>query len=374
MKQHTSLYLLFAALGLYGCSEIDEIFNGPDDEIEMMSACITQVRHRLVPPAGIQVRFRALGCDGEPLGDLSASELQFINDVNGNNFGQGGEGGSASDLSTASDFRLYLSIALDLSQSIVSDACDGVDDANDCPRDVQLQAARELVEIMLGPDGVAPERTFIQIIRFSSSSETRVDVPFTNSIETIQMALSSLSSAPGGGTTALYNAYVLALNETARAVDEARTSGVEFVEQATVIFTDGTDEAGDLTSRRRQALEEKDRLRDIIKFSIGLQNGRAFNQERLRELASDDSFFLVENLSEIGNIFRRIGRRLSDIAGSNYVVGICTPIEFGEASLTIRINTSEGYFGEHSIAYNDDDGILNGDTTACDEDLVRMGN
>src|SRR5690606_9899221 len=53
---------------------------------------------RIVPPAGIQVGFRVLDCNGDPIQSLASEDLHVINDEKGTPFGTGGEGGGVSDL------------------------------------------------------------------------------------------------------------------------------------------------------------------------------------------------------------------------------------------------------------------------------------
>ncbi len=59
--------------------------------------------------------------------------------------------------------------------------------------------------------------------------------------------------------------------------------------------------------------------------------------------------------------------RLAALADSNYVIGVCTPVELGEGLLTIEA-TSEDRVGTATLTYSTAE--LNGNVASCDPDVV----
>ena len=66
---------------------------------------------RVVPAAGVQVRFRLLDCDGNAVKPLEPGELSVINDETQKPFNESTEGGSASAYATLKDTQLYSVLA-----------------------------------------------------------------------------------------------------------------------------------------------------------------------------------------------------------------------------------------------------------------------
>ena len=349
---------------------------------EVPAVCFSQTNIRSVPNAGIHLRFRALRCDGEPLSTLRlsetgtvAAEVELIDSVTNQSFANSGEGASISSLGTASDFEVFVTVALDLSNSVVNaSSCDGINDVNDCPHLVQINAAKQLIDVLLIGSKTATQ-TFVQIIGFGRSESITIESPFAEEFSLLQrrtmlnVALEKLKSASGRGTTALYNAYTRALETTELG---ARASRAEFVDKTVIIFTDGIDQAGDAENteaRRRVALNLKTELEEVSVFSIGLTGGPAFDPARIQELAtSETNYYETDSLEEVKSAFRNIGTRILNLSKSNYVVGICTPREFGTPGVIIRVNTDEGNVGSTDVRYNTDN--LNGDTGSCNAGLV----
>lgn len=350
-----------------GAPPVELIFGddlGPADlgsALVFGQVCFSKVRSRVEPPSGVRVRFRAISCDGEPLGPLrdrnqdpTTPEIDVIDDQKGQPFGTGNEGESVSLLELPSDFGLYLTVALDFSTSMVSPSlCDGVNDDVDCPRNVQLEAAKTLAGALLGPGAPTPRETFVQLLAFGPSRFITTELAFTDDLTRVESTLNRLKSEAGRGSTALYDAYRVAVTSTRDAAD---FSDLEFSEKVVVLITDGTDEAGDTAARRAAALQLGASTSDVRKFTIGLvQANRSFDETGVRELASDpQDYFSSLNLESLNGTFLQVAERIRGLASANYQVGVCTPVEFGSPSLTISIRTDEGFSGSRQVFYATD--------------------
>ena len=177
------------------------------------------------------------------------------------------------------------------------------------------------------------------------------------------------------GSTNLYGAYRGAIDAV---LAEGRT--LEIVERSVIIFTDGVHEAGDLENQRRLALDAKANAEAdgrLTAFSVysGTDNDQAAI-DAIRELASDDGAgFRAASLDDIDALtaaFEGFAQRLRDIAQSNYVVGVCTPVELGEGRMSI-VATVDGIVSE-PLALTYPPGQLTGDVSpeSCNPlDLVQ---
>lgn len=305
------------------------------------------------PPAGVRVVFRVTDCDGNPVRALSASDVTIINDEKGEPFGTGGEGGGVSAPTTPSQYGLYSILVLDMSDSIfragaVNDVVDG---------------ARVFVQEMVERPAQDLKHE-VAVMVFGRSNATRIVQPFTSDTGALYAALEALRSAESLGTTNLYGAYLDAI--------EAVTSagqGLELAERSVVILTDGTHEAGNEESLREQALAARDegsRSESLSVFSVGIRG--EYDEGKLRELATRPTHFrLVDDAGELEGVFGEFAARLDAIARSNYAVGVCTPVELGSPSLTIRVDV-DGRSASVQVAYSTV--ALSGETSNCDPQVI----
>ncbi len=327
---------------------------GGDDsgEVTPPADCISVDRlpHTVYEPAGVRVTFRVLSCSGLPVKPLSSSNMSVINDEKGEAFGAGQEGGGASDPGQPSDFALYSILALDMSDSIFN---------NNAVYDV-IDGARKFVEKLV-QDQPAERKQRVALMVFGRSNATEIVLDFTNDADTLFAKLEALRGGESLGTTNLYGAYIDAI-----AAVSAQAVGVELIERSVVILTDGTHEAGAEDELRGQALSSKDSGGSLSVFSIGIKG--AYDEEKLRELASRPEYFvLAENAGELETVFENVAARVEAIARSNYVVGVCTPVELGNPSLTIEVNL-DGATGAATVPYST--AALTGEVTTCDANLI----
>ncbi|TPV96656.1 MAG: VWA domain-containing protein [Myxococcales bacterium FL481] len=308
----------------------------------------------IIPPAGLQVGFRVLDCEGDPIGTIPPSSFRVINDVKGEPFGAGYEGGSVSGLGLPSDYAVHTVLALDLSQSIHSS--DAVDE--------MVDGALAFIDRLRAYAGDETHHELALTV-FGRPETFELIVDFTTDYDQLIEALEQLRDGPSLGSTDLYGAYM-------RAVDlvTQRGTDVELTERFVVLMTDGTHEAGDETAMRQQALALKASHPDLNFYSIGIDG--AYDAERLEELAStSENFVHVSGSGELTKAFTEVAYRLAAAAHSNYAIGVCTPVSLGDdVSLTIEINLDTASGGNAAatvtVPYPVDE--LTGDLGACHAD------
>lgn len=187
-----------------------------------------------------------------------------------------------------------------------------------------------------------------QLIDFN----TRVEVaqPFTSDVEALEQAI---RRTVAGGSTALYNAVYVALQEL-RKIQAKRTE--EIRRQAIVVFSDGEDTSSLVTFE--QVLDLAKRSETAI-YSIGLRPSEEVKAGRfreadfvLRELAQQTGgrAFFPARIEELAGVYARIGDELS----SQYLVGYVSKntrrdgswrrvvVRVARPNLTAR--TKQGYF------------------------------
>jgi uncharacterized protein YegL len=317
---------------------------------------LDKVRSKVHPPAGLQVTFRVLDHNGYPVRPLTEKDVTVINNEKKKPFGAGQEGGGASRPGKPSDFELYAVLALDMSDSIFK---------NEAVKDMILGAHSFVDKLVAEPEEGMKHK--VAIIVFGRTEKIRVVTEFTDNASALHAALNKLEGSKSLGTTNLYGAYMKSIE-----IIESVEIDVELVERSVVLLTDGTHEAGDEKNMRKQALAAKDD--SVSKYgtnfiSIGLRG--AYDESKLRELASHDEYFVMaENADELNEVLSEVANRVNAIAHSNYVVGICTPVEMGQPSLTIQVVVDD-MSGDYTLAYPTDD--LTGDISTCDpEDIAAL--
>jgi hypothetical protein len=315
---------------------------------------LDRVTTAIVPPAGVQVKFRVLDCQGNAVRELKPEDVRIINDEKGEAFGVGGEGGSVSDLAAPSNFTLMTVLALDMSDSIKN--ADAVDDV--------IDGAKRFVELLV----TAPEdrlKHHVALIAFGRPEAVELVQDFTNSDVQLNAVLEDLRTQPSRGTTDLYGAYLKSLRVLSGSESNnyyGVIEGAELVEKFLVLLTDGTHEAGDEYNLRSQALSEKEYSDVGAIYSIGIQGN--FDQSKLIELASSDNNYVeATNASDLSSTFEDLAERVAQVARSNYVVGVCTPVALGSPSLTIEVSV-DGMSGSSTVSYTVSE--LNGDISMCD--------
>jgi hypothetical protein len=330
---------LWASVSFVGCSDgcpgLRIIQRGETDECA---------------PAGVRVLFSVTDCEGTPVAGLEADNFEVINNETNKPFQS--EGGSSSFMQ-ALNFDFYTILVLDLSYSIVNN--DRLDDV--------IDGAKSFVKAVVEDPTDDSYKHNVAIYVFGSTSASELLVTFTQDTSVLYSALEGLRDDEGRGSTNLYGAYITAIEELNRVdnTDENRLTA-----RSLVILTDGTHETGDESKMRREALNLAKKS-EINAYAIGIKGDYA--EEKLRELASrDDSFFLVEQASDLVGAFGDLANRVEEWSKSHYIMGVCSPLEGGKRSLTINI-TKDELVGSLKVKYEADGFSLIG----CDSSEVAEG-
>ncbi|HWB78397.1 MAG TPA: vWA domain-containing protein [Nannocystaceae bacterium] len=295
-----------------------------------------------VAPSGVQVRFRVLGCDGEPVPRIATDRIHVTNLETGGPFEP--EGGATALPGAPAASELYTVLVLDMSSSIFEAGAE----------DDVLAAAAKFIErhVETAPPGYVRK---VAIIQLGRTSQVRLVRSFTADVQLLYASLEALAAGGPLGSTDLYGAYLLGLETLARA------GSTELVERSMLLVTDGVHEAGDTEELRAEALAAKD-ASDARIFTLGIRGD--YDTTRLIELASTPtSFISITAIDELLATFERVGERLQALADSNYVVGVCTPVSRGGPHLRVDVELDSAA-ADFTVAYQPY-GLV-GDTLGCE--------
>ena len=324
---------------------VDDTAGGDDDAC---TGFIVQKRGstEICTPAGVRVTFSVAECDGTPVPDVTEADFTVINDETGHPFQS--EGGSSA-FEEALNFDFYTILVLDLSYSIVQ---------NDRLGD-ELDGAQLFVQSMVENQS-ANFKHHVAIYVFGSTDESELVQDFTQDEGQLYDIINALRDDPGRGSTNLYGAFATSID-----LVMAQGSG-EMVARSLVIFTDGTHETGDKERMREYALAKMQETH-INSYAIGIQGD--YDEQDIKELASSPSnFFMVQNSSDLVAAFQSVSEMLDAWSRSNYVMGVCSPLEGENRSLTIQIKRGDK-IGELQIHYS----AVGFDLVGCDPAAVAMG-
>ncbi|HJL39805.1 MAG TPA: vWA domain-containing protein [Myxococcales bacterium LLY-WYZ-16_1] len=317
---------------------------------------VSNVRVDPFPEAGLRITFSVELADGSPADLLQPEDVRLINEATGSPFQS--EGGGVFELGPAEDFSLYTVLALDMSSSMFQG--DGQ------PARRALEGALAFIESMANhPTG---PRHQVAVYAFGSTSRSKRELSFRHVEDrSWAQALQGLLAEGSRGGTNLYGAH----REAIRWVVEQSDGPDDRVLRNLVLLTDGTDEAGgDVERRREAALDQLEGLVDAGLLdgvhAIGIEGD--YNPAAIRELADRDAHFYEGTIEQLESRFRQVADRLQKLASSNYVLGVCSPVEFGDdgmARLTVELTPgcATGAFG---VDYRVDLPGWTGDVSRCD--------
>lgn len=347
--------------------------SGPD------RICIDSDQLYIVPPAGLQLRFRVLDDNGEAVRELRPDgDVTILNDETGLEFDAGDEGKAISSLGTPSDLELYSILVLDMSDSIV----------NNNNQDKVIDGARAYIEQVLeNGSGEYPHN--VALVVFGRPDSISLLQDFTASTDELLGALENLRGSESLGTTDLYQAYMTALAY----LDEQAFGTTGVTERLIVLISDGAHEAGGAATLREQALAMKN-ASGATKLTIGIQGN--YDACALEELAGAPAGKCVNSLKgcregitcttevpppvsctqfqadvapdELEEAFRKFAERAEGIARSNYAVGVCTPVALGKSSVTIRVDV-DGAKASTTLPYGTE--FLDGNLADCNAEEVK---
>ncbi len=289
--------------------------SGPDEqECLVLNELLTST----VTPAGVRTVFQLLDCDGYPIPDLDDDEIEVL--LDGEPIRT--EGDVASVLNQEVKFQSYAVLLLDLSDSIV-------DSGN---LEAMVSAARNLVHKLIS-DGQN-----VAVYQFAGPKYFAEVQSFTTDETSLDTALEDLSESNGLGTTDLYGSIPRALE----VLEDVGSKDV-LTTRTLVIFTDGSDEAMAAT---RSSAEKAINASDSQVFTVGL--GGDVNQQELLAFGKN-GFEWAEDADKLDIAFAAITKRISDLARSHYLLGICSPRAGGwrEMSLIVRRDGESGRLDVH---------------------------
>jgi hypothetical protein len=360
----------------------DAGFFPPPDCVQIDRAKVEGV----VPPAGLQVKFRVLDCDGNPVrplvdpsDDATSNDVILVNDETGQAFNDSSEGGSAGGVGVESDIELFSVLLLDLSSSIYNATNTPPGLGDDHVIDGALEFVNQVVTL---PAGNLKHQ--VALSAFGATANTEVLVNFTSNDATLISALEDLrTNGTPRGSTNLYGAYVDGID----LIESMGTPGA-VIERFVVLMTDGTHEAGDLDNLRNQALQRKNGAA-VTFYSIGVAGD--YDACKIEELAGGGNstcregtacvqgtvppatctqFITVDETGELAGAFQAVSAKAVGIARSNYVVGVCTPVELGSPTLTLQVDV-DGATDSATVGY--DTSFLTGDLLGCNAEQIAEG-
>jgi Ca-activated chloride channel family protein len=230
-----------------------------------------------------------------------------------------------------------------ISLSILIDASSSMDNKLRVAQEAAVGFSRRL-----GPDDLA------QVTAFSSANQIRQT--FTNDIDLLER---SIRETRANGSTALYSAIYIALNELN--TKRRRQAPDEIRRQAIVVLSDGEDTTS-LT--HYEDLLELGKRSDVAVYAIGLRDKnrsarRTFNEADyvLRTLAQSTGgrVFFVTDVDELPQIYNQIADELA----TQYTIGFISTNTVRDGAwrqIAVRVvqsgvvaRTKAGYFGPKQV-------------------------
>ena len=306
--------------------------------------------------AGLRLPFAVRMSDGSEPSGLAADDVAVIDDETGRDFDDDNADGSRSGPRLPADFTLLSVLVLDFSDSVFKAGL----------QDHIRRGVATYLETLLAPaDDDTPELTTIKgnhrlaLVQLGRTEEVRVALDFTADPAEIEQAVAAMAAAGGLGTTNLYAGYGVGIDAVTG--EEVASPSVQRV---VILVTDGAHRAGNTEELRAQALALRERTASAV-FTIGIGGGE--HLAPVRELASQPRFFRATDAGGVARALQEVAADIVRLARSHYVVGICTPVELGSPTLTLRVTVGE-LSATHTAAYATD--TLDGNTTDCDPDQV----
>lgn len=201
-------------------------------------------------------------------------------------------------------------------------------------------------------------RDVAQVIAFDSQAQ--VLQPFTADQPALERAIRSTKA---GGSTSLYMAVYIALNDlesvhaktATDATAEAQTGATDLHRQAIVLLSDGEDTSSLLDY---ESVEDRAKRSDVTIYAIGLKTGEApkgFNEGEfvLRSLTQDTGgrAYFVAKMDDLGTVYQAIADELAN----QYMIGYTSSnhrLDGAWRQVAVRVDhpetiarTKSGYFG-----------------------------
>ena len=306
--------------------------------------------------AGLQLRFSVRTSDGTDPPELGPDDIEVINEEVGSDFGDSNADGGRSAPRLPADLTLLTVLVLDFSDSVFK---------GEMQDHIRNGVASYLHALLVQSEDDTAELTTIKgnhrvaLVQLGRTQEVKVVLDFTADPAEIEQAVAAMAATGGLGTTNLYAGYGVGIDAVTR--EEVATQSVQRV---VIVVADGAHQAGDAEELRARALALRERAASAV-FSVGVGDSELL--EPVRELASQPQFFHATDAQGVARAFQEIAGDIVALARRNYVVGICTPVELGSPTLTLRV-TTDGLSAAQTVAYAT--GTLDGNTTDCDPDQI----
>lgn len=278
-------------------------------------------------PGRLSVLLQVLSNDGRPVPGLTAEDFVLR------------ENGSLVSTSESQQrllpkpriFRAYAHLLLDLSGSVAGDP-EGLA--------AELAAAHAFVDEALAEPSVEVAISWF----FGAPTSVPGYLPgstgplgFSSSAPDLHAAIDNVNDVTvTSNSTNLYGAVLDGLAILDGAAAGADAMGLEFFSLSLITFTDGTDQAGLVTSEAAVAALEAG---NYSAYTIGL--GHEIDTASLT-LLGPDGFVQAADLPDLTPGFTDVAEDVRDLANSFYLVGYVSPKQHGSGSNTLRITASQG--------------------------------
>ena len=237
------------------------------------------------------------------------------------------------------DFLYSSVLMLDLSGSILNNA--------DLPR--LKEAATTFIERTMPMQGESLYGTReMAVYWFDGEENIHPLVEFTFDRDSLISGIESINEDISSDvSTNLNGAVIQGLSVMDDRLNEIREDSSGATAGSMVLFTDGTDQAG-YVSTERAADSVRNPNEEHSIFTIGL--GGEIDQEVL-ETFGKDGFELAEDSLELNDSFLAVAERLEAESNSFYVLEYCSPKRSGQHTLELRA-TYEEKFGSFETQFS----------------------
>lgn len=237
------------------------------------------------------------------------------------------------------DFLYSSVLMLDLSGSILNNA--------DLPR--LKEAATTFIEQTMPVETEPLYGTReMSVFWFDGEQSIHPLVGFTSDRDSLISGIESINEDISSDvSTNLNGAVIQGLSVMDDRLNEIREDSSGATAGSMVLFTDGTDQAG-YVSTDRAADSVRNAGKEHSVFTIGL--GGEIDQEVLKTFGKD-GFELAEDSLELNESFLAVAKRLEAESNSFYVLEYCSPKRSGQHTLELRA-TYEDKFGSFQTQFS----------------------
>jgi uncharacterized protein YegL len=278
---------------------------GSDDD------CVRFVNPELAsaPPSVVRVAFQLRQCDGErPISAMDLADFTIEEDGAGISRFESGAAVVRDDRS----FQQAVVIMLDVSGSVIGSLPE------------LRTAAKSLVEGLSRQPQVA-------LYTFDGRAEAVLRADFTTDLALVAAAIDAIPAETIDTSTNLNGAVLQGVRRLEERRLAVEATGVLYA-GALALFTDGTDRAA-----RVPKSDALDSVADsnVSVFAIGL--GSEIDEHYLRAIGKSGDVALADDLAGLSDAFAEVGRSISALANSYYVLAYCSPSRANSHELSLSL-------------------------------------